>query len=448
MDVGLRYKEHIAKAATKGLAAAMALRRLRMISPSTARQLFSATVAPVVDYASNVWKHACGAQADAMINRVQKIGAQAITSTFRTVATAIAETEADIRTVKERHNERAIKLWINIATLPDTNPLKRAETKSFRRFISPLQRTARNQTTPSTRNIEMIHAYPIPPWRRRLIICIQTDREAATATTKTIQETIIATSGSKKGNIIGVGGAIHDTDSGNDPVIYSRSLGSREKQNPYTAELAAIAIAMRCMPTNMQRKHIIIMTCNRSALQAIHRPQQQSGQASIKQIYEAAQTLENRGNIITGVWISADADVDLRRKAKTAAQQAAQPEFTQKEIIYAAKSTILSTALKKQKQDKKLPEGIGKFSKEMDAALPGKHTRSLYDGLKRNEASILAQLRTGMARLNGYLHRIGAAESNICSCGTAKETVKHFIFRCSKWDNQRRQLLQQMGNRI
>jgi hypothetical protein len=109
-----------------------------MISPSTARQLFSATVAPVVDYASNVWKHACGAQADAMINRVQRIGAQTIIGAFRTVATAVAEAEADIRTVKERHNERSIKLRVNIATLPKTNPIKRVEIKSFRRFVSPL----------------------------------------------------------------------------------------------------------------------------------------------------------------------------------------------------------------------------------------------------------------------------------------------------------------------
>lgn len=33
------------------------------------------------------------------------------------------------------------------------------------------------------------------------------------------------------------------------------------------------------------------------------------------------------------------------------------------------------------------------------------------DAFKRREASVLAQLRTGMARLNGYLHQIGAAES-------------------------------------
>jgi hypothetical protein len=59
MNADLKYKEHIARAATKGLKAAMELQRLRGLTPRTARQLFTATVAPVVDYASNVWMHAC-----------------------------------------------------------------------------------------------------------------------------------------------------------------------------------------------------------------------------------------------------------------------------------------------------------------------------------------------------------------------------------------------------
>ncbi|KAJ5449492.1 uncharacterized protein N7458_005941 [Penicillium daleae] len=54
MDARLKYKEHIARAASKGLEAAMELRRLRGLSPATARQLFTSTVAPVVDYASSI----------------------------------------------------------------------------------------------------------------------------------------------------------------------------------------------------------------------------------------------------------------------------------------------------------------------------------------------------------------------------------------------------------
>ena len=66
----------------------------------------------------------------------------------------------------------------------------------------------------------------------------------------------------------------------------------------------------------------------------------------------------------------------------------------------------------KQQQRRVLPDGVGRFSKIMDAALPGKHTRDLYDKLKRREACISAQLQTGMAKLNGFLSRIGAVESD------------------------------------
>ncbi|KAJ9481135.1 hypothetical protein VN97_g12366 [Penicillium thymicola] len=74
IDTRLKYKEHIARAASKGLAA---------------RQLFTSTMAPVVDYASNVWMHAL--KDNGPINHVQRAGAQAIVGTFLTVATSVAE---------------------------------------------------------------------------------------------------------------------------------------------------------------------------------------------------------------------------------------------------------------------------------------------------------------------------------------------------------------------
>ena len=55
---------------------------------------------------------------------------------------------------------------------------------------------------------------------------------------------------------------------------------------------------------------------------------------------------------------------------------------------------------------------------------------------------MLAQLRTGMARLNTYLYRINAARSDLCACGQARETVEHFLFRCTKWTAFRTEMLQ------
>lgn len=94
------------------------------------------------------------------------------------------------------------------------------------------------------------------------------------------------------------------------------------------------------------------------------------------------------------------------------------------------KATILQIALLEQ-QERELPKGIGEYIRELDTALPGKHTKLLYNSFKRTEASKLAQLRTGMSCLNGYLYQIGASETDQCACGQAKETVKHFLFRCT-----------------
>ena len=102
MDSKLKYRQHIAHAAFKGLEAALELKRLRGLSAATARQLFTATVAPTIDYASNVWMHACKDKLKRPVNRVQRMGAQAIVGSFLTVVTSVAEAEAHTVSVEER----------------------------------------------------------------------------------------------------------------------------------------------------------------------------------------------------------------------------------------------------------------------------------------------------------------------------------------------------------
>jgi hypothetical protein len=62
----------------------------------------------------------------------------------------------------------------------------------------------------------------------------------------------------------------------------------------------------------------------------------------------------------------------------------------------------------------------------------------MYEDLSKRQASILAQLRTGMTPLNGYLHSIKAVESNLCECGEAVESREHFVFHCARWTAQRK----------
>ena len=101
MDSQLRFKTHIIRAANKGLQAALALKRLHMLSPKIARQLFHSAVTPVVDYGNTIWSHTRRMQLG-LLNRVQRIGAQAVTGAFATVATAVGEAEASIKPIAQR----------------------------------------------------------------------------------------------------------------------------------------------------------------------------------------------------------------------------------------------------------------------------------------------------------------------------------------------------------
>ena len=107
MDRELRFRNYIALASTRGLKAAMALKRLQMTSPSMAKQLFTCMITPVVDYAMVIWRHAYNAKAIVTFNKVQRIGAQAVTRAFATVLIAVAEAEAYLKPIRIRYSEKA-----------------------------------------------------------------------------------------------------------------------------------------------------------------------------------------------------------------------------------------------------------------------------------------------------------------------------------------------------
>jgi hypothetical protein len=178
-------------------------------------------------------------------------------------------------------------------------------------------------------------------------------------------------------------------------------------------------------------------------------PGQQSGQTKIREIHDIVRRLRSNGNWVRIMWVPSQGVFDLSIKAKETAKQATEQDQApqDQDQVCQAKSTIINTARAEQRAKNTLPEGVCKYSKDMDIALPGKHTRALYDSLKRREACVLAQLRTGMARLNGYLCRIGKAESDQCECGQARETVNHFLFRCTRWQEHRTQMLAQTETR-
>uniref|UniRef100_A0A8H7K5N7 RNase H type-1 domain-containing protein n=1 Tax=Bionectria ochroleuca TaxID=29856 RepID=A0A8H7K5N7_BIOOC len=386
----------------------MELQRLRGLTPRTARQLFTATVAPVVDYASNVWMHACKYRRASPINRVQRIGANAIVGVFLTVATGVAEAEAHIASAHERFWRRAIKMWTDLHTLPTTNPLRSATSRirKFRRYNrSPFYEVAVALNEFPMEELETINPFTLAPWVARVQTIVDDGDNSEIKQADLGWAVRTAVSSSARNGVVGVGGVIEIPASvrgGPKLERFSFTLGMRTEQNPFSGELAAMAYALRHLP-DLEYRSVALLASNKAAVLTIRNPRQQSGQEYVGCIYDSINSLQVKRNVVAVVWIPTSADHRLLKMAKKEARAASREGVVPARKFPRMRSTTLNIAQSGERTRKQLPDNVGRFSKKVDAALPGKHTRLLYDGLSRREASVLSQLRTGMARLNGYL---------------------------------------------
>jgi len=88
-----------------------------------------------------------------------------------------------------------------------------------------------------------------------------------------------------------------------------------------------------------------------------------------------------------------------------------------------------------------IKKSVRKLNNHLDTALPGKHTKDMYNQLTGKQAAILCQLRTGMSRLKNYLFKIKASDNALCEYDdTEIETGAHFLFECPRWEVYREEL--------
>lgn len=443
MDSGLRYGQHIARTAKRGLEAARALKMLRGLRPETTRQLFTATVAPVVDYASAVWYPMLPESRLHLLQAAQRIAAQAVICSFKTVSSAIAEAEASILPIRQRLHKQVLKMWIDLHTLPSNHPLRKLRVELRKRFASPLGTIANWFESIDLHGLETIEPFGIAPWRPRPSVVLNEKKEAESYAAQHHAATITAFAhASAKGETIGLGIAVGD------PILRaSISLGERAMGTPHSAALLSIKEALhraigRASAQRLQS--IQVFSCYYSALQSLLKPRQQSGQNIIRQVISLIDLARSMRISVTLRWIPFDAKVPSYQQARKLAKAAAERIAPQSDNTYLLKTAAMRETRKlglKPKKDDFISSRAGKYTKDLDKALPGLHTILLYKGLVREHASILSQLRTSISRLNSYLAKIGASESSTCLCGTAEETVQHFLFVCPRWKIERSNIL-------
>ena len=443
MDQGLRFREHIVNKAAKAFKAALALKRLKGLRPMVSRQLINATVAPMMDYASFIWSFTASEITIQHLYRAQRVGAQAVVGGFRSMAMVVAEAEAGLMSIRDRLRRQCLGFWVNIHKLETQHPHAKlarvARKRKSKRFMSPLGIAAALFRDIRAERVETISTIACEPWSYKPHICIEEKESAKLRAIPRFGNIDIFTDSSVRNGTAGIG-------VWNKGFEMTRTLAWANETTVHRMELEAIWTAQHEVKDARQTLfNTRIFSDSKAALHSILRPRVNDSLGIVKRIREEVSRTE-----CMLYWVPGHEGVHGNEKAHALAQNAT--EMTASLPTRAAKMPLSAVLREVEARVQVLEESPlhrsknGKFVKKVDRALPGRHTRSMYNRLDRTDAVILSQLRTGIARLNGYLHRISASETADCRCGIY-ESVAHFLFACPRWKEYRTDIKRVHGRR-
>jgi ribonuclease HI len=402
-------------------------------NPYPVKQLAKSAVLPVADYASPVWYPMATHEMKQLLMQAQRITAQTIIKAFRTVAGAIAEVEADLIPMEQRLRNQTIAFWVSVHKLGQSHPhwmLKRQRLCTKHR--SPLMRTAEMCEEVRMDDVMEVKPYACPPWvaRPEVVICEGEEEARGIINDYRPGQVDIFVDASVRNGRAGIG--IYATPSG---VSISRTVASSDQADAHLTELLAISEAAN-WPWNpwctgrdqagcpVPASHVRIFSDAQSALLSV-----QSWRASACQEIVSEIIKKLRMSNIMLYWVPSHSGIEGNEEANRLAKDATRRESEEPPHQDSRPWYLVKQALKKAKITAGpllagRPE-VGKFTKKMDAALHLGKAAALYQQLNSGEAAILAQLRTGMIRLNIYLYKIKAAETAESECGLV-ESIPHF----------------------
>jgi ribonuclease HI len=390
-----------------------------------------------------------------LLMQAQRITAQTIIKAFRTVAGAIAEVEAGLIPMEQRLRNQTIAFWVSVHKLGQSHPhwmLKRQRLCTKHR--SPLMRTVEMCEEVRMDDVMEVKPYACPPWVARpgVVIC-EGDEEARDIINDCRPGQVdIFVDASVRNGRAGIG--IYATPSGES---ISRTVASSDQADAHLTELLAISEAAnwpwnpRCTARDqagcpVPASHVRIFSDAQSALLSVQSWRASACQETVGEIIKKL-----RMSNVTLYWVPSHSGIEgneeanrlakdaTRRESEEPPQQDGRPWYLVKQALKKAK--ITAGPLLAGRPD------VGMFTRKMDAALHLGKAAAIYQQLNSSEAAILAQLRTGMTRLNIYLYKIRAAETVECECGLT-ESIPHFLFCCRMWEEQRRKLRLQHGERF
>ena len=483
IDAQLNWKEQTQRATANATKWILQFRRLTRpstgVSSKLMRQLFLAVALPKITYSIDVWfspphkpvgatKNAGSVGSLRSLQKIQRIATLAITGSLRTTPTDLLDAHAGVLPLELALSKACHRAAVRLLTLPKTHPLfqplKQARRVPPRKHKSPmdsllatfgLHKARMEVISPATEDPRRIMRFrTIIPESRE---CSIEEEDQDKADFKVFSD------GSGQEGGVGAAAVIYKKGRSR-PLRHLKSyLGPLTEHNSFEGEAVGGLLAcwlIRTTPGTSFRT-VSIYIDNQALIKVSIRPKATSGQHLVQAFADAADNLRAKTTIR---WISSHSEVKGNEQADSLAKEAAigkasrrasLPPLLQKKLPTSASATKQEhhEGLKRQWRAAWMDSLARRQRFELvDDNFPFTGFRRRQDNLTRGEAALLMQIRSGHVPLNSFLFKIGKSESKLCQqCrGNAgeeapAETVTHFLFQCSAFAAQRRQLARAIG---
>jgi ribonuclease HI len=288
--------------------------------------------------------------------------------------------------------------------------------------------------------LEVIDAFTMAPWESdtRSAVLITEDWEVSAKQSTEAQgnELQMFTDASQRNGLTGYSVVVWME--GQVRTRRQRTIGIGDQVTVHTAELAAIMEAVDWAAFALTRsatwRSATVYSDSKAALQTVANFRQRSGQRMVRRVHEVIRDSRLQGHDIRIAWVPGHYNIAGNEKAHQLALETTTLGKTVTPVPWL--DVVCKSAALRQPPETRgknridRPWKTGKHLRQVDAALPGTHVRRLYDTLTRQEAQVLAQLRTGLSRLRGFLAKLGlktAQRANVAKgwrrCATSSSTA-------------------------
>jgi ribonuclease HI len=222
----------------------------------------------------------------------------------------------------------------------------------------------------------------------------------------------------------------------------------------YDAEAIGITLAAYLLGQEKNIQRATISLDNQVVITSLDICKPKSGQNIIDEFLQQIEKKWKRSNKVTYqldvTWVKGHSNIEGNKRVDKEAKKAAKskmnkerklPSFLSETPLPLSASAIHQEYKQKLKEEWKArweewPRHL-KLSR-IDPLMPSNKDKRLTEGLRRLQASLIMQLRTGHVVLDKYLHRISKSDTPRCpSCHHEEESIHHYIFNCPTWKHER-----------